>query len=50
MPFYDKYGTHIAVGGFIALIVIALGNSIFSKNRNPEVTPVIELDVIKYHN
>ncbi|KRX09681.1 hypothetical protein PPERSA_02553 [Pseudocohnilembus persalinus] len=50
VPFYDKYGTHIAVGGFIALIVIALGNSIFSKTRNPEVTPVIELDFIKYHN
>lgn len=45
-----KYGYHVVIGGFVALVLIAFGNALFSKSRNPDVTPVIEEDEIAAHN
>lgn len=32
------------------LVLAAFANTFFSKSRNPDVTPVIELDEISSHN
>lgn len=45
-----EYAYHLVIGAFVFIVLIAFGNTFFSKSRNPEKTPVIEDDEIATHN
>lgn len=50
VSFFNQYGYHVVLGGFVALVILAFANTFFSKSRNPDITPVIEEDEIAAHN
>jgi len=40
--FFNKYGYHVVIGGFILMVLFAVGSTLFRSTRKLSLIPVID--------